>query len=64
MPEESRLDRRVKRDEVMERYAMSSTSLYMAISQRGFPKPHTLPGGRTRYWWESELLEYEQHFKN
>ena len=58
-----RLDRRVKRSEVMERYALSNTSLYRSIKNEIFPRPHRLPGGKGTFWWESELLEYEQLFK-
>lgn len=58
-----RLDRRVKRSEVMTRYALSNTSLYRAIKKKAFPKPHRLPGGHGTFWWESQLVEYEQLFK-
>lgn len=60
---DSPLDKRVKRNEVMMRYGYSKSALYLAIENRSFPRSHCLAGGRTRYWWESELLEYERTCK-
>ncbi len=58
-----KLDRRIRRKEVMDRYAIGSTTLYESVRLGRFPPPHRLPGGRTVFWWESELLKYERNFK-
>ncbi|CAA0100574.1 Uncharacterised protein [BD1-7 clade bacterium] len=47
-------------EEVQKRIPMSYSAVQLQIKEGAFPKPVKRPGGRSVFWVESEITEYQE----